>query len=97
MLHLPTRIPHWADLRRLMLGWVTIETPGYIASAKVHYKASRFGISGTRVHTLFVWAYAGQSALLPQDALYRWDAGRVTDRGDADVKEVINLILEYFR
>jgi hypothetical protein len=97
-LRLPSPIPMWLDVRRwLMLGWVTIETPGYLATAKVHYRPSHWGISGTRVHSLYIWPYAGQTQLTVNQAAYRCDRGNVIDRIDDDGRAFINLILEYFK
>ena len=99
VLHLPSTIPIWLDLRRwLVLGWVTIQTPGYLATAKVHYKPSHWGIAGTRVHTLYIWPYTDQQTqLIITKASYRSHRGYVIDRIDDDGREFLNLILEYFK
>lgn len=99
VLHLPSPVPLWCDLRRwLVLGWVTIQTPGYLATAKVHYKPSHWGIAGTRVHTLYIWNYTDQQTqLIITNAVYRWHCGYVIDRIDDDGREFLNLILEYFK
>jgi hypothetical protein len=97
-LRLPSSCPLQVDLRRwLLLGWVTIETSGYLATAKVHYRPSHWGIAGTRVHTLYIWPYAGQTQLTVNQAAYRAHQGNVTDRIDDGGREFLNLILEYFQ
>jgi hypothetical protein len=97
-LHLPSAVPLCLDVRRwLLLGWVTIETPGYLATVKVHYKCSHWGIAGTRVHTLYIWPYTGQTQLTVTSAAYRAHQGNVIDKIDDDGRLFLNLILEYFK
>lgn len=97
-LRLPAPVPRWLDLRRyLWLGWVTIETPGYIASAKVHYRPSHWGLCGTRVHTLYIWRDTGRMEMTAMQSIYRCERGNVVDRLDGDGLEFFNLIMEYFK
>ena len=97
-LHLPSSLPLWLDLRRwLFLGCVTIETPGYLATAKVHYRPSHWGIAGTRVHTLYIWPYTGSEQLSVTRTAYTQHCGNVIDHLDDDGREFLNRILEYFK
>lgn len=96
-MRLPGVIPLWLDVRRLLyLGWVTVMTPGYMATAKVHYRRTHWGIGGSRVHELYIWRDTGQTEMTTATADYRWQRGGVYDRLDDDGCHFINLILEYF-
>lgn len=99
-LRLPSSLPRWLDLRRLLfLGWVTIEsgTNPYFASAKVHYRPSHWGIAGTRVHELVIWPDI--TVVKMEDAIYKHFRGNIVDRLDETEggRDFLNLILEYFK
>ncbi len=97
VLRLPSPVPRWLDLRRLLfLGYVTVDTPGYIAVAKVHYRASHWGIAGSRVHDVTIWRDTGKEFTV-ESALYRHFRGNVIDHLDADGRCFLNLIVEYFK
>lgn len=98
VLRLPTSVPHWLDVRRLLLiGWITVETPGYLATAKVHYRPSHWGIAGTRVHTVYIWPDYGQTTMNMDTAIYRHFRGNVFDRLDDGGRIFLTDLLEYFQ
>jgi hypothetical protein len=105
ILRLPTRLPLWLDVRRwLYLGWISIETPGYRATAKVHTNTGRAitsGLAGTRVHQLLIWRDTGQTRMDVAQAIYRrhfhGNVLATTDALDDDGREFLNQILEYFQ
>jgi hypothetical protein len=98
VVRLPTRCPRLLDVRRwLLIGWVTIETDGYVATAKIHYRASHWGISGTRVHSVFIWSDKGATQFDMREAMYQHTKGNVVDRLDDCGRLFLNSILEYFQ
>lgn len=95
VLRLPSSVPRLLDLRRwLLLGYVTIEYPGYLANAKVHYRKSHWGISGSRVHNLWIWRDTGE--MTTSKAIYQHCRGNVRDHLDDEGRIFLQLILEYF-